>query len=172
MPGRTKQVLPFPASWPVHRKGGDTHPMYLRHASILICLSVDFNPHPTHKAGCQRNQRSKGYTLPFWRRERDSNPRGFHPTVFKTVAIDHSAIPPTRLYHIQNRFEKGMAENSYEMREIAAQPYALASFPFKKKAIATIKTTVIAASAPQHSSRCIVAPGKAVAGSSATKCVL
>ena len=28
------------------------------------------------------------------RRERDSNPRSFRTTVFKTVAIDHSAIPP------------------------------------------------------------------------------
>ena len=31
-----------------------------------------------------------------WRRERDSNPRTFQSTVFKTVAIDHSAIPPGR----------------------------------------------------------------------------
>ncbi len=39
--------------------------------------------------------------LPTWvtgeakgRRERDSNPRSLRTTVFKTVAIDHSAIPP------------------------------------------------------------------------------
>ena len=29
-----------------------------------------------------------------WRREQDSNPRTFRSTVFKTAAIDHSAIPP------------------------------------------------------------------------------
>gem|GEM_PF-2421435 len=29
-----------------------------------------------------------------WRREQDSNPRTFRLTVFKTAAIDHSAIPP------------------------------------------------------------------------------
>ena len=31
-----------------------------------------------------------------WRRERDSNPRTFRSTVFKTAAFDHSAIPPAR----------------------------------------------------------------------------
>src|SRR5512133_2251427 len=30
----------------------------------------------------------------YWRREQDSNPRTFRSTVFKTAAIDHSAIPP------------------------------------------------------------------------------
>ena len=63
----------------------------------------------------------KRATLPFRRRERDSNPRGFHPTVFKTVAIDHSAIPPTKLYHILNPFEKGMAEKSHVMVKIEPQ---------------------------------------------------
>jgi hypothetical protein len=29
-----------------------------------------------------------------WRRERDSNPRTFRSTVFKTAALNHSAIPP------------------------------------------------------------------------------
>ena len=29
-----------------------------------------------------------------WRRERDSNPRAVRPLVFKTSAIDHSAISP------------------------------------------------------------------------------
>ena len=29
-----------------------------------------------------------------WRRRRDSNPRDSRPTVFKTVAFDHSATPP------------------------------------------------------------------------------
>ena len=32
--------------------------------------------------------------LGFRRRERDSNPRVFRPTVFKTAAFGHSAIPP------------------------------------------------------------------------------
>src|SRR6478672_11789475 len=30
------------------------------------------------------------------RRRRDSNPRDFHPAVFKTAALNHSATPPTR----------------------------------------------------------------------------
>jgi hypothetical protein len=30
------------------------------------------------------------------RRRRDSNPRRFRATVFKTVAFDHSATPPER----------------------------------------------------------------------------
>ena len=30
----------------------------------------------------------------YWRREQDSNPRTFRLTVFKTAALDHSAIPP------------------------------------------------------------------------------
>ena len=30
----------------------------------------------------------------YWRREQDSNPRDFRPTVFKTAAFDLSAIPP------------------------------------------------------------------------------
>src|SRR4030042_551940 len=29
-----------------------------------------------------------------WRREQDSNPRTFRSTVFKTAAIEHSALPP------------------------------------------------------------------------------
>ncbi len=33
-----------------------------------------------------------------WRREQDSNPRDFRPTVFKTAAIDHSAIPPYSVF--------------------------------------------------------------------------
>jgi hypothetical protein len=33
-----------------------------------------------------------------WRREQDSNPRTFRSTVFKTAAIDHSAIPPHVFY--------------------------------------------------------------------------
>ena len=32
--------------------------------------------------------------FPNWRREQDSNPRDFRPTVFKTAAFDLSAIPP------------------------------------------------------------------------------
>ena len=32
--------------------------------------------------------------LLLWRREQDSNPRTFRLTVFKTAALDHSAIPP------------------------------------------------------------------------------
>src|SRR5947207_13117890 len=30
------------------------------------------------------------------RRRRDSNPRDFHPAVFKTAALNRSATPPTR----------------------------------------------------------------------------
>ena len=33
-----------------------------------------------------------------WRRERDSNPRIFRSTVFKTAALNHSAIPPVRRF--------------------------------------------------------------------------
>jgi hypothetical protein len=32
-----------------------------------------------------------------WRRERDSNPRTFRSTVFKTAAFDRSAIPPPQM---------------------------------------------------------------------------
>jgi hypothetical protein len=32
----------------------------------------------------------------WWWRERDSTPRTFRSTVFKTVALNHSAIPPRR----------------------------------------------------------------------------
>ena len=39
-------------------------------------------------------QRRVGYRFLFWRREQDSNPRTFRLTVFKTAALDHSAIPP------------------------------------------------------------------------------
>ena len=53
-------------------------------------------------AGCpscdvQTRFKSQSTAFTFWRREQDSNPRDFHPTVFKTAAIDHSAIPP---YHL------------------------------------------------------------------------
>ena len=43
----------------------------------------------------------------FLRRERDSNPRGFRPAVFKTAAIVHSAIPPLTVYHIHSPQWKG-----------------------------------------------------------------
>jgi hypothetical protein len=33
-----------------------------------------------------------------WRKGRDSNSRGFHLTVFKTVALDHSATLPGVLH--------------------------------------------------------------------------
>ena len=36
----------------------------------------------------------RGETAQWGRRERDSNPRTFRSAVFKTAAIDHSAIPP------------------------------------------------------------------------------
>src|SRR5229473_337219 len=77
-----------------------------------LCMLVCFNPHSSSRLNAKEPE-IKRATLPFRRRERDSNPRGFHPTVFKTVAIDHSAIPPTKLYHILNPFEKGMAEKSH-----------------------------------------------------------
>ena len=38
-----------------------------------------------------------------WRREQDSNPRTFRSTVFKTAAIDHSAIPPHIVHAIPRR---------------------------------------------------------------------
>ena len=38
-------------------------------------------------------KKGRVYVL-FWRREQDSNPRTFRLTVFKTAALDHSAIPP------------------------------------------------------------------------------
>ena len=34
----------------------------------------------------------------YWRRERDSNPRTFRSTVFKTAALNRSAIPPARSF--------------------------------------------------------------------------
>src|SRR5712692_4135301 len=79
-----------------------------------LCMLVCFNPHSSSRLNAKEPE-IKRATLPFRRRERDSNPRGFHPTVFKTVAIDHLAIPPTRLYHIHNPFEKSMAEKSHVM---------------------------------------------------------
>ena len=75
----------------IHRKGGDTHPRYLRHASILIRLLQSTSD---LQGRMPEEPEIKRATQPFRRRERDSNPRDFHPTVFKTVAIDHSAIPP------------------------------------------------------------------------------
>ena len=48
----------------------------------------------------------------FLRRERDSNPRGFRPAVFKTAAIVHSAIPPLTVYHIGSPQWKGLSHQS------------------------------------------------------------
>jgi hypothetical protein len=59
----------------------------------------------------------KRATQPFRRRERDSNPRGFRLTVFKTVAIDHSAIPPDRSYPVGvSEITSAIAQTIYAIR--------------------------------------------------------
>ena len=44
--------------------------------------------------------RAKGELI--WRRGRDSNPRSFHSTVFKTAAINHSATSPALEEHTRD----------------------------------------------------------------------
>ncbi len=49
---------------------------------------------PPYKARCRSSKRGYGMRRGQGRRERDSNPRMFPSTVFKTVAFNHSAISP------------------------------------------------------------------------------
>jgi hypothetical protein len=63
-----------------------------------------------------------------WRRERDSNPRTLllRSTVFKTAAIDHSAIPPRErearlpiLQDLSPRYNPSIAEPEHDVNGFA-----------------------------------------------------
>ena len=68
-------------------RGGPSPDQAQRNSAFLTVPSE--GPHNAKGASC-----GPGIVELIWRRERDSNPRGFRLTVFKTAAFDRSAISP------------------------------------------------------------------------------